>query len=126
MKGIALQTVILASLDGLHAAWVTCVQGSAADAERLVGEAWGYYAANKGPIALGEKRCPQFDTCDDYNLTVNGMTDIRSTVNHKINAQFLLAAQNARERLCNGISAAQDAIRSQVYVPVIQGMMRYA
>jgi hypothetical protein len=114
MKGVSLQTAILAMLDNLHAAWVACVQGRTDDAETLVGDAWGYYAADKGPIALGEKRCPQFNTCSSTaKLLVNGM-NITSMANLAINAQYLLAAQSARGGMCNALSDARDVIRNQV------------
>ena len=125
MKGVSLQTAILAMLDNLHGAWVACVQGRTLDSENLVGDSWGYYAANKGPMALGEKRCPQFDTCTTTVLVINGM-NITSSVNHAINTQYLLASQSSRTGMCSALSDARDVIRSQIFVPVIQGMVREA
>jgi len=101
------------------------MMGDTSGSQNAVFEAWAYYAAAKGPIALGEKRCPQFDSCMDDSMLVNNMT-VRSAVNFKINQQFINAYESATNGMCSSLADARDVIKAQVYVPVIQGMMREA
>jgi len=125
MKGVAYMNVMLGVFDGLQAAWVTCVSGNTTGAQHFVNQSWGYYAAPKGPIILGEKRCRQFGTCKDDSITVNGMT-VRSAVNIKLNSHFIAARQHVTNGHCGSLATVRDTIKSQIYVPVLQAMMLYA
>ena len=84
---------------------------------------WALFAAAKGPIALGEKRCPQFATC-----TTSGDAG-KSSVNVKLLASFkkmqTIAARSS-PRECWELSQEVNKVVGQMYVPVIQGLLREA
>ena len=94
MKGLSLQSVLMGSINHLYKAHEVCV-AAGANAETYVDKAWALFAAPKGPIALGEKRCPQFATCQASDSGAGV-----STVNTKILAGFKAAQTAAAAGSC--------------------------
>eukprot|EP00947_MAST-08B_sp_MAST-8B-sp1_P002681 g2681.t1 len=126
MKGTALQVVMAAAVSRLEAAMSQCATAGAgavdtAAVKTLVDESFLLWAADKGPIALGEKRCPQFRVCLDAD-TGAGV----SSVNTRILAAFTAAQAAATTGSCWELHKQAKVVVSLAYVPVIQGMVREA
>ena len=121
MKGIALQSVMMGAVNSLYTAVRKCADGSA-DAPQYVDTAWALFASEKGPIALGEKRCPQFNTCTTASAAG------KSSVNVRLLAAFKKAQSLATTRgsSCWELRSTVEGIVGLMYVPVLQGMMREA
>lgn len=74
--------------------------------------------------ALADKRCAQFNTCgedggsDDSKLT--------SKVNHDIFKEFHLMRDNLNTNDCSGAKKNKEHIVSLLFIPLIQGTLRYA
>ena len=123
MKGLSLQSMLMGSINHLFKAHAACLANSTSDpAVTYVDRAWALFAAPKGPIALGEKRCPQFATC----LATNSGAGV-SRVNTKILASFKTTQAAAVSGQCaTMLTQIEDIIVPQSFVPIIQGLYREA
>ena len=120
MKGLALQSVLMGSINHLYKANASCHAGSGP--VKYVDQAWALFAAPKGPIALGEKRCPQFATCEADNSGAG-----LSAVNTKVLAGFKAAQTAATAGDCAALlTQITEQIVPQVFVPILQGLFREA
>jgi len=88
-----------------------------------VDHAWALYASSedKGPIKLAEKRAPQF-AVEATPFSEAGT----SRVNTKLLALFKELQSNAEAGECSAMEAKTQKIVSQMFVPVIQGLLREA
>ena len=120
MKGLSLQSVLMGSINLLYKAKTQCDAGDTSSA--YVDQAWALFAAPKGPIALGEKRCPQFGTCEAADSGAGV-----SAANTRILAGFLAAQTAAAAGECAALlTQIETVIVPQAYVPIIQGLYREA
>ena len=124
-KGVALQSVLMGSINNLQQAHTACLADESG--VRYVDRAWAMFASDKGPIALGEKRCPQFDTClSDTGSTLSNAAG-ESTVNAKILAGFIAAQAAATAGDCAALlTQIDEEIIPQMFVPILQGLFREA
>jgi len=76
----------------------------------------------KGPYALGEKRCKNFRTCGIDATDFEG----KSQVNYKLEILFQDGLDEILAGNCAGADADVKLITEQVYIPLIQGTLRYA
>ena len=127
-KGVALQSVLMGSINNLQQAHTACLADESS--VRYVDRAWAMFASDKGPIALGEKRCPQFDTCMPSGSALDGDVDGDgkvSTVNFKILAGFNAAQTAATAGDCAALLTQINLeIIPQMFVPILQGLFREA
>jgi hypothetical protein len=123
MKGLALQSVLMASINHLYEGHRVCGNASSAEpAVTFIDRAWSLFAAEKGPIALGEKRCPQFGTCRSPARPAG-----YSAVNDKILTGFKAAQAAATSNDCAALQTQiETIIVPQMFVPIIQGLVREA
>ena len=127
MKGVVLQSVTMGVVNSLHSAVDACLEPPAAasknlDSPSFVDLAWAMFSAKKAQIALGEKRCPQFDTCK----AVGPPQDSKSIVNFHLLGYFQAALTHSRGGKCWLLQQQVDLIVSSLTIPVIQGMLREA
>lgn len=123
MKGVVLQGVTMGSINSLRKSIETCLNANLnADmgSPSYVDLAWAMFSAKKSQIALGEKRCPQFDTCLP-NGQSGSPQNSKSIVNSVILDLFQNALKNARDGNCWKLQQQVELITSQLTIPVIQG-----
>jgi len=126
-KGIALQSLLMASLSSSAAAVQACVAKDKAAASAAVDKSWALFATDNGPIALSEKRCPQFNTCA---LSPSASAAERPAGISSVNVRLLAAYKSMQTAAaagdCAGLAATQRLTEGLMVVPVIQGMLREA
>ena len=129
MKGVVLQSVTMGALNTLRTSIDKCVAkvdvGNANGAPSYVDLAWALFSAKQSQIALGEKRCPQFNTCLPNDQTLPPQSS-KSIVNNVLLGLFHQARKNAQDGQCWALQNNVELIAAQLTIPVIQGMLREA
>merc|ERR1712032_542293 len=77
----------------------------------------------KFPYVLADKRCSNFKTC---NAAAPFTTGTVSWVNHNVMAKFHMGKNALVKGDCYMAQTALDQISKLVYIPLIQGTLRYA
>jgi len=127
-KGAAYQVVRQAVLGRLHEGVGQCIAGNSLSGVYLWEAAYALHAGHlegsdgsgKGEsmYALGDKRCPQFDTCvEGTRISINNALALSAW-------QRGIAALAAGD--CFGALGEQYAIVSALTIPLVQGMLREA
>merc|ERR1711985_52314 len=78
--------------------------------------------SGKFPYALADKRCGNFKTCGDMADSTTG----GSWVNINIFDNFRQGQAKLARGECASARANKEAIESLMYIPLIQGTLRYA
>ena len=123
------------SLRELEDAVDDCLSGDTkrnADSVKALDEAVAFYTGSlegtdgKGegvfPYALAEKRCANFKTCGEAGDQIEG----NAKVNLNIFSHFSNMQKNIAKRDCEAARLDKEAIAKQLFVPMIQGTIRYA
>lgn len=105
-----------ASTDAVHA-WDEGVAFYAGSLEGSDG-----LGSGKLTFALAEKRCGNFGTCGRDGDMTSGI----SQVNYKLNDLFNQGKNALMDGKCNDAKVAVNGIIKQIYIPLIQGTLRYA
>jgi len=134
-KGTAYVTLLVYAMHKFEAAVAACKDGlpfTNDDAAHMWDEGVAFYvgsktgkaaeADGKGPWALGEKRCRNFGTCGFDGTEYEG----KAQVNHKLEILFKDGLDDILAGNCAGADADVKLITEQVYIPLIQGSLRYA
>ena len=115
-------------INHLYKAYDSCAAGETSP-EQYVDQAWVlWYGGEKGPIALGDKRCVQFGTCTSSDAdTFPGGDGGDSAVNTKILDAFVAIQTAAKSRDCAPmLTRIENTVVPQAFVPVLQGLFREA
>jgi hypothetical protein len=100
------------------------------DAVHALDEAVAFYTGEfpegssigKLVFALAEKRCSDFKTCGKNGDSSEG----KAKVNHEIFADFDRMQTALRAKECVSARTIKESIARQLFVPMIQGTLRYA
>jgi Low iron-inducible periplasmic protein len=74
------------------------------------------------PYSLAEKRCVDFKTCGATGDQISG----KAKVNMNIFSHFSQMKVNIAKKDCTAARLDKEAIAKQLFVPIIQGTLRYA
>jgi len=134
-KGIAYMNVFMYAIHEFEASVNKCVDGEAYDQENAV-HAWdegvaffvgnlaGKTGKDDGKLvwALGNKRCKNFGTCGASGTEIKGLA--------KVNLDLATLWNRGRDELnagtCDVATATKDAMVDLMYIPLIQGTLKYA
>lgn len=115
-------------INHLYKAYDAC-SGGQTSPEQYVDQAWVlWHGGEKGPIALGDKRCIQFGTCTSSDAdTFPGGDGGDSAVNTEILAAFVAIQTAAKGGDCaTMLTRIENTVVPQAFVPVLQGLFREA
>jgi len=134
-KGTAYMNVFLYAIHEFEAAIVKCVDGislAQTDAIHAWDEGVAFFAgglegvdgSGSGALvyALGDKRCTNFGTCGPNGNMLEGT----SFVNIELVKLFNQGFQELNAGDCGAAEETKDAIADLMYVPVVQGTIRYS
>jgi len=134
-KGTAYMNVFLYAIHEWEAAIVKCVPGAVFDQTSAI-HAWdegvAFYAGNlvgtanigygKLVYALANKRCTNFGTCGENGDLLEGT----SKVNLELVKLFNRGHDEINSGDCEAASTTKDAMADMMYVPLVQGTIKYA
>eukprot|EP00555_Chaetoceros_dichaeta_P004286 CAMPEP_0198261400 /NCGR_PEP_ID=MMETSP1447-20131203/10124_1 /TAXON_ID=420782 /ORGANISM="Chaetoceros dichaeta, Strain CCMP1751" /LENGTH=615 /DNA_ID=CAMNT_0043949307 /DNA_START=92 /DNA_END=1939 /DNA_ORIENTATION=+ len=134
-KGIVYMNVFMYAMHEFEASVEKCVPGVAFDQEQAV-HAWdegvaffvGNLAGSTGEdngklvYALGNKRCKDFGTCGASGTEKVGL----GKVNIDLTALFNSGRDELNAGDCVAATATKDTIEDLMYIPIIQGTLKYA
>jgi len=133
-KGVVSLNVWMAVVGRMEAAIVECESDKGTDRPKTLSwdEAVAFYTGSMegtdgtptGKLLheLADERCANFHTCGADAHKASG----HAKVNHEIFQQFKLGQRSLLAGECDGVRVNKEMIESRLYIPMIQGTLRYA